>query len=62
MLRFDELVEQEIEFFRQIDETSTVYELSQLIMVSDYFNYDVDSLDYVIPDLELDHSLTMIGG
>ena len=25
-------------------------------MVSDYFNYDVDSLDYIISDLELDHS------
>ena len=23
-------------------------------MVSDYFNYDIDSLDHVIPDLELD--------
>jgi hypothetical protein len=28
--RFDELLEQEIEFFRQVDECSTVYELSQL--------------------------------
>ena len=28
--RFDELLEQEIEFFRQIDECSSVYELSQL--------------------------------
>ena len=27
-------------------------------MVSDYFNYDVDSLDYIIPDLELDDSLS----
>lgn len=25
-------------------------------MVSDYFNYDVDSLDYIIPDLELNQS------
>lgn len=28
--RFDELLDQEIEFFRQIDECSTVYELSKL--------------------------------
>jgi bisphosphoglycerate-independent phosphoglycerate mutase (AlkP superfamily) len=28
--RFDELLEQEIEFFRQIDECSSVYELSKL--------------------------------
>lgn len=27
-------------------------------MVSDYFNYDVDSLDYIISDLELDHSIS----